>query len=110
MTDGSNAYELIQFLAAHPEQEFTPEEISEETGVPRGSVGTTLARLEERELVRYEEPNWVIGDDDRLGAYEAMVLGLDVAEDRFSDVDWGNWRSHAVNPRTRDTTNEDTDR
>lgn len=108
LTEGSNAYEILQFLAAHPEQGFTPKEIGEETGVPRGSVGTTLARLEERDLVRHKEPYWAIGDDERLGAYGAMVHGLDAAADRFGEEDWGDWKPLAVDPRTRPTgTDED---
>lgn len=109
LTEGSNAYEILQFLAAHPGQGFTPKEIGEATGVPRGSVGTTLVRLEERELARHKEPYWAIGDDDRLGAYAAMIHGLDAAEDRFGDEDWGDWRAHAVDPRTQDTDGEPDD-
>ena len=102
LTDGSNAATILRFLAAHPEQGFTPKEISNETGVPRGSVGTTLIRLEERDLVRHKEPYWAIGDDDRLGAYSAMLHGVDAATDRFGDEDWGNWEETAVDPRKTD--------
>lgn len=109
LTEESNAFEILQFLANNPGQGFTPKEIREETGVPRGSVGTTLTRLEERELVRHKKPYWAIGDDDRLGAYAAMIHGLDAMEDRFGDEDWGDWRSHAVDPRIQDTDDEESD-
>lgn len=102
LTEGSNAYEILQFLAEHPAQGFTPKEISNETGVLRGSVGTTLSRLKERDLVRHKEPYWAIGADDRLAAYGAMIHGTDAADDRFGEDDWGEWRDEAVDPRTVD--------
>lgn len=98
LTPDSNAYAVLEFLASHPDQGFTPKEITEATGVPRGSVGTTLSRLRERDLVRHKEPYWAIGDDDRLGAYSAMKHGLETAEDR--EDDWGDWEETAVDPRT----------
>jgi DNA-binding transcriptional ArsR family regulator len=100
--EGSNAYAVVQFLAAHPEQGFTPKEISEETGIPRNSVGVTLSRLEDRGLVRHKEPYWAIGEDDRLAAYAGMRHGLQAATDRFGDEDWGDWEATAVDPRVSD--------
>lgn len=100
-TEGSNAYQILQFLDAHPEQGFTPNEIAEETGVPRNSVGVTLSRLEDRGLVRHKEPYWAIGDDDRLAAYAAMLHGARAASDRFGDEEWEDWRETAVDPRGR---------
>lgn len=99
LTAGSNPYRILRFLADHPEQGFTPKEISDETDVPRGSVGTTLARLEDHELVRHKQPYWAIGEDDRLAAYAGTLHGLDAAADRFGDEDWGDWEEHAVDPR-----------
>ena len=99
-TKGSNAYKILQFLASEPRRGFTPSEIAAETGVPRGSVGTTLLRLQEQELVRHKAPYWAIGADDRIASYVGMVHGLDAAGDRFGDEDWGDWESTAVDPRT----------
>lgn len=99
LVEGSNAHAILQFLADHPGTGFTPKEITEATGLPRGSVGTTLARLEANDLVRHKEPYWSIGADDRLGAYAAMVHGLETASDRFGDDDWSGWEAHAVDPR-----------
>ena len=107
LTEGSNAYTVLRFLAQSPEQGFTPKEISGETGVPRGSVGTTLSRLQTRGLVRHKEPYWAIGDDDRLAAYSAMIHGTDAAADRFGDEAWGEWRETAVDPRTVEETRDD---
>lgn len=55
---GSNAYTILTFLTQHPETGYKPQEIHEATDVPRGSVGTTLQRLENRELLRHKEPYW----------------------------------------------------
>lgn len=99
LTTDSNAYEILRFLATHPGQGFTPKEIAEATDVPRGSVGATLARLEERDLVRHKQPYWAIAEDDRLGAYAAMLHGLEAAADRLGEDDWGDWEAAAVDPR-----------
>lgn len=99
LTEGTNAHAILQFLAEHPGRGFTPKEIADATDVPRGSVGTTLTRLEDRDLVRHKEPYWAIGHDDRLGAYSAMIHGLEAASDRFGEEDWGEWESTAVDPR-----------
>ena len=106
LTEGSNAHQILAFLAAHPETGFTPKEIAEATDIPRGSVGTTLTRLGERGLVRHKEPYWALGADDRLAAYEGMLHGLKAASDRFGDEDWGDWEATAVDPRTVDETDE----
>jgi DNA-binding transcriptional ArsR family regulator len=103
LTGGTNAQTILEFLVARPERGFTPKEISEATGVPRGSVGTTLARLEERDLVRHKEPYWAIGeDDDRLAAYEGMIHGLEAIDGRAGDDEWGDWEATAVDPRGAD--------
>lgn len=102
LREGSNAYRILEFLAGHPEQGFTPKEISEATDVPRGSVGATLTRLRERDLVRHKEPYWAIGEDDRVAAYAGMAHGLAAAEDRLGADDWGDVEETAVDPRSAD--------
>jgi DNA-binding transcriptional ArsR family regulator len=97
--EGSNALAILRFLAAEPGVGFTPKEVAEATGLPRGSVGPTLSRLEASDLVRHKEPYWAIAEDDRLGAYAAMLHGLESAEDEFGDDDWGDWQASAVDPR-----------
>jgi hypothetical protein len=93
--EGSNAHVILSFLAAHPEQGFTPKEIHEATGVTRGSVGKTLQRLAERQLVRHAEPYWAIGDDDRIGAYLGMLSSLDAVAEREGTEDYDAWREAA---------------
>lgn len=91
VTEGSNAYEILSFLIEHPDTGFTPSEIAEATGIPKGSVGPTLQRLHERDLVRHKEPYWAIGDGDRVTAYETMIRSMEAIHDReggeWADVD-----------------------
>lgn len=83
----SNPRAILSFLSDNPETGFTPKEIAEATDVPRGSVGTTLSRLEEQGLVRHKEPYWAIAEDDRLAAFEAMLVSTESEVDREGD-DW----------------------
>lgn len=83
----SNAYAILAFLAQHPETGYKPKEIHEATDVPRGSVGTTLQRLETRGLLRHKEPYWAI-DKDGIAAYEAVLTSLQTAENATA-YDWG---------------------
>lgn len=72
LSEGTNAHAILSFLAERPDQGYTPKEIAEGTGVKRGSVGTTLSRLEDRDLVRHKGEVWAIGEDDRLAAQGAI--------------------------------------
>jgi DNA-binding transcriptional ArsR family regulator len=82
----SNAYTILAFLARHPEVGFTPSEIHEATELPRGSVGTTLRRLEERGFLRHKEPYWAV-DREGLKAYEAILTSVRTVEDATT-YDW----------------------
>ncbi len=95
LREGSNAHAILAFLAEHPEQGFTPKEIHEATGVSRGSVGKTLQRLEERQLVRHAEPYWAVGKDDRIGAYLGMLSSLETVAEREGAEDYDAWRDAA---------------
>lgn len=99
LREGSNAHAILAFLAEHPEQGFTPKEIHEATGVTRGSVGKTLQRLEERQLVRHAEPYWAIGRDDRVATYLGMVSSLDAIGEREGTEDYEEWREAAEEGR-----------
>lgn len=97
LREGSNAHKILAFLSDHPDQGFTPKEIHEATGVTRGSVGKTLQRLKERQLVRHAEPYWAIGDEDRVGTYLGMVSSLDAITEREGTEDYEEWRNAAEN-------------
>ena len=93
LQEGSNSHKILAFLAEHPDQGFTPKEIHDATGVTRGSVGKTLQRLEERQLVRHAEPYWAIGEDDRVGTYLSMVSSLETISQREGTEDYDEWRN-----------------
>ena len=95
LQEGSNAHKILAFLSEYPEQGFTPKEVHEATGVARGSVGKTLQRLKERQLVRHAEPYWAITDEDRVGTYLGMVSSLDAIAEREGTEDYDEWRTAA---------------
>mgnify|MGYP002763479892 CR=1 FL=1 len=81
-SEGTNGRQILQHLARHPELGFTPSELADELEIPRGSVGTTLNRLEERGLVRHKGAYWAIN----IGAYDAQTaseIGLRAVADQF---------------------------
>ncbi|MFB6205845.1 MAG: MarR family transcriptional regulator [Haloglomus sp.] len=80
-TPGSNAATILAFLIRHRGTGFTPSEIAEETDVPVGSAGPTLQRLNERDLVRHQEPYWAAAEDDRIAAYESMLREMEALAD-----------------------------
>jgi hypothetical protein len=51
------------FLATHPDTAFTTAEIRGATGVPRGSIGPALARLEDAAVVVHRGDYWAIDSD-----------------------------------------------
>ncbi|MFC6961351.1 MarR family transcriptional regulator [Halocatena marina] len=81
---GTNAYEILSFLAEHPDTGFTPSELHEATGVKRGSVSPTLARLEDNGLVRHKGEYWAIAPEDRLGVYAGVLHSLDAVREQFA--------------------------
>jgi DNA-binding transcriptional ArsR family regulator len=89
-TEGSNAHTILSFLLEHPETGFTPSEIAEATGIPKGSVGPTLQRLEDRRLVRHKGSYWAIARDDRLASLTSTLSTLKSMDnlDDWEDVNW----------------------
>lgn len=87
LSEGTNARRLLEFLLENPGVGYAPAELAEQTGVPRGSVGPTLKRLEEAGLVRHKEPYWAAAEDDRIAAATAAFVGIETVGSTFSD-DW----------------------
>lgn len=87
LSEGTNARRLLEFLLENPGVGYAPAELAEQTGVPRGSVGPTLKRLEEAGLVRHKKPYWAATEDDRIAAATAAFVGIETAGSTFSD-DW----------------------
>jgi MarR family transcriptional regulator, temperature-dependent positive regulator of motility len=87
LSEGTNAHTILVFLAENPTHGYSPKEIAEATGVNRGSVGPTLSRLEDRDLVRHKGEVWAIGDDDRLAAQGAAYVAssASITDNYYSD-------------------------
>lgn len=87
---GHNGHKILSFLAENPSKGYTPTEIHEHIDIPMGSVGPTLKRLEERELVRHKGSYWSIATDDRLAALEASLNAVSTLDGQsdWDDVDW----------------------
>jgi len=78
---------LLEFLLKKPTVGYTPAELAEETGVPRGSLRPTLNRLDSADLVRHKEPYWAATEDDQIAAAMAAFVGVETVASTHSD-DW----------------------
>lgn len=86
---GTQPHSVLTFLATNDGQAFTQAEIHDGTGIPRGSVGVVLSRLEDRGLVRHRGRYWAIGEDDRLASYAAQQAASSesTTDDYYNDTD-----------------------
>ncbi|MCD2198668.1 MarR family transcriptional regulator [Halobacterium sp. KA-4] len=87
----TNAEEVLAFLAASPDQAFTPSEIHEGTTVARGSVGVVLSRLEDRGLVRHRGDYWAIGDVEDVDVTLSSMATARAATERLGAEDPDEW-------------------
>jgi predicted transcriptional regulator of viral defense system len=87
----TNAEQLLAFLAAHPEQAFTPKELHEATGMPRGSVGVVLSRLDDHGLVRHRGEYWAIAEDTDVETTLSAMRAAETMTDRFGPEDPKEW-------------------
>ncbi len=87
LSEETNARRLLKFLLKTPGVGYTPAELAEGTGVPRGSVGPTLNRLEAAGLVRHKEPYWAAAEDERIAAATAAFIGIEATTSTYDD-DW----------------------
>lgn len=61
--DPTHVETVVAFLTDHADEAFTLREIRKATGVPRGCVGSVLARLEDTGQVRHRGAYWASSDD-----------------------------------------------
>lgn len=64
----AHAEQVQSFLADHADEAFTPTELREALSVPRGSIGTTLTRLEDQGQVDHRGAYWAITRADAPAA------------------------------------------
>lgn len=96
----SNAGQVLQFLAKTPEKGYRPVEIHEALGVARGSVGPTLKRLKERELVRHKEPYWAVAvSPEEVARLLHVKDAHEMLEARYGQEDFESAMENAVDPR-----------
>lgn len=93
---GTNAHRILAVLVENSDLAFAPAELVELTGVPRGSVGKTLARLEEKELVRSIDGYWAAADD-LAASHLAGYVSLAAIEERYGDDEYGRSDEWAEN-------------
>lgn len=97
---GSNAGQILQFLAKSPEKGFRPVEIHEALGLARGSVGPTLKRLQDRGLVRHKEPYWAIAvEPEEVTNLLHVSNAHEMLEARYGEEDFESAMENAVDPR-----------
>jgi len=99
-TPGTNAHEVLSFLEDHADEAFTQSEIADATGIAKGSVGPTLARLHEGGRVDHKGIYWRISDhvpEPRCHRSPRRATAASREdEQRRTTTGW----EHAVDPRT----------
>ncbi|ODR79596.1 transcriptional regulator [Haladaptatus sp. W1] len=80
--ENTNGRYILEFLADDPELGYRAGELAEELDIPRGSVGTTLSRLETRGLVRHKGEYWAI-NPEAYDAHTASLIGLETVAMQF---------------------------
>lgn len=110
--DGTNGRRILEFLAANPELGYRPTELAAELDIPRGSVGTTLSRLERRGLVRHKGKYWAI-DPAAYDAHATSLIGLQTVAEQFEgdyydrNPDWDAELPDLTERSEDDTADED---
>lgn len=91
--EDTNGRRILEFLAANPELGYRAGELAAELDIPRGSVGTTLSRLESRGFIRHKGEYWAI-NPEAYDAHTASTIGLETVAEQFegdyydTDQDW----------------------
>ncbi|RBI58649.1 MarR family transcriptional regulator [halophilic archaeon] len=80
--EDTNGRRILEFLADNADLGYRAGELAEELALPRGSVGTTLTRLENRGLVRHKGDYWAI-NPDAYDAHTASLIGLETVAMEF---------------------------
>lgn len=91
---------IYRFLLGNADRAFRQREIIAALDVPAGSVGPTLSRLEDHDLVDHRGQYWRV-DDAAHAVASGAVLGTESADEvdgGFSDDEVRAWMETAVDP------------
>lgn len=99
LDEPTNAERVLSFLVVNNDRAFTPAEIADGAGVDRGSIGTVLRRLEERDLVRHKSTYWAAGDETRIREAYDLHQTLAALDDQLGAEGLDEWRAHAADER-----------
>ncbi|MFC7323779.1 winged helix-turn-helix domain-containing protein [Halorubrum rutilum] len=106
---GTTKSDIAAFLYRHPDWGYSPQEVTEELDVPRGTATTTLARLRDEGLVGKTDDGYYHAIDDRSDV-RRYVASLDQVDRLF-----GRHRDDDVTPEEpekrigEDRTNDELD-
>ena len=91
---------VYQFLLENADKAFRQREIVDSVDVPQGSVGPTLKRLEQHEVVEHRGRYWKITDVEHASASAAHfgAAAADARDGGFSDEEFEAWMETAVDP------------
>lgn len=95
---------IYRHLLQNADKAFRQREIVDAVDVPQGSVGPTLKRLEQHDIVDHRGQYWAIADAEHAVA-SAGLLSSSTADDidgGFSDEDIETWMDSAVDPISND--------
>jgi len=106
---------IYRFLLRNAERAFRQREIIDAVGVPEGSVGPTLRRLEDHGLVEHRGRFWAVSDAEHAVATAGALsaAAVDATDGGFGDDEIEEWMETAVEPvkgYDRDDGNERDDR
>ncbi|XGI83534.1 MarR family transcriptional regulator [Halorutilales archaeon Cl-col2-1] len=91
----TNQWQVVEFLLENRDKAFTPKEIESEVGIPQGSAGVILSRLEEKGIVRHKGKYWAVERDDRLAGITSMVASTRSANETLGEEEIDEWTEHA---------------
>lgn len=91
---------VFRFLLSNADRAFRQREIIEAVDVPKGSVGPTLKRLEERGLVEHRDRFWAVSDVEHAIAAAGIhsATAADELDGGFSDDEVEAWMETAAEP------------
>lgn len=91
---------IYRLLVENGEQAFRQREIADRVDVPRGSIGPTLARLAEADIVEHRGRYWSVSDTEHAVASAGRIGArtADSIDGGFDEQEIERWMETAVDP------------